>query len=229
MPESVDAEALQPVREGKLDVATFASSSSVRNLASLLGDDFARSTTQSSPASAPLRPTPRASSASSRHRALDAHHPRARRRVEGALHPGMTGRIRPLAIVVVRRPSDGAILAAPGSDNLANPRFYRPLGGEIEFGELAIDAARRELREEISAEITDVRLLGIVENRFTFMGARGHELVCDLRSLLRRPSYYDREVIDCDEGGAAFEAHWVPLSRFPPADRRCIRMSSWLC
>ena len=109
-------------------------------------------------------------------------------------------RIRPLAIVVVRRPSDGAILAAPGSDNLANPRFYRPLGGEIEFGELAIDAAQR--------------LLGIVENHFTFMGAPGHELVWIYEAAFADPSFYEREVIDCDEGGDAFEAHWVPLSRF---------------
>ncbi len=123
-------------------------------------------------------------------------------------------RIRPLAIVVVRRPSDGAILAAPGSDNLANPRFYRPLGGEIEFGELAIDAARREIREEVGAELADLRLLGIVENHFTFMGAPGHELVWIYEAAFADPSFYEREVIDCDEGGDAFEAHWVPLSRF---------------
>jgi uroporphyrinogen III methyltransferase/synthase len=39
-PKQVDAEALALVREGKIDIATFASSSSVRNLAALLGDDF---------------------------------------------------------------------------------------------------------------------------------------------------------------------------------------------
>jgi uroporphyrinogen III methyltransferase/synthase len=41
-PADPDAEALALVRAGRIDVATFASSSSVRNLATLLGDDFAR-------------------------------------------------------------------------------------------------------------------------------------------------------------------------------------------
>ncbi|HLF72089.1 MAG TPA: uroporphyrinogen-III synthase, partial [Dehalococcoidia bacterium] len=41
-PSSPDAEALQMIRDGRIDVATFASSSAVRNLATLLGGDFAR-------------------------------------------------------------------------------------------------------------------------------------------------------------------------------------------
>jgi uroporphyrinogen III methyltransferase/synthase len=41
-PQEPDADALRLVREDRIDVATFASSSSVRNLAALLGDDFNR-------------------------------------------------------------------------------------------------------------------------------------------------------------------------------------------
>jgi uroporphyrinogen III methyltransferase/synthase len=41
-PKEIDPEALALVRAGRIDVATFASSSAVRNLASLLGPDFAR-------------------------------------------------------------------------------------------------------------------------------------------------------------------------------------------
>jgi ADP-ribose pyrophosphatase YjhB (NUDIX family) len=123
-------------------------------------------------------------------------------------------RVRPLALVVVRRPSDGAILAAPGSDNVENPRFYRPLGGEIEFGERAEDAARREIREEIGAELTDLRLLAVTENHFTFRGAQGHELVWTFEGAFADSSFYEGDVIACREGEANFEAHWVPISRF---------------
>ena len=56
-------------------------------------------------------------------------------------------RIRPIALVVFKR-DDGAILVAPGYDRVKDKAFYRPLGGEIEFGELAIDAARREIHED---------------------------------------------------------------------------------
>ena len=41
-PSEPDAEALRLLREGRIDVVTFASSSSVRNLKALLGPDFER-------------------------------------------------------------------------------------------------------------------------------------------------------------------------------------------
>ncbi len=41
-PPTVDAEALSVLRNGRIDAATFASSSAVRNAATLLGDDFVR-------------------------------------------------------------------------------------------------------------------------------------------------------------------------------------------
>jgi ADP-ribose pyrophosphatase YjhB (NUDIX family) len=122
-------------------------------------------------------------------------------------------RIRPIAIVVFRR-DDGCILAAPGFDTVKQQRFYRPLGGEIEFGELAEDAARREILEEVGAEIDDLRLISVFENIFTFLGARGHELVWAFEATFKDPKYTLGEVVVCDEGGSAFEAHWVPLDLF---------------
>jgi ADP-ribose pyrophosphatase YjhB (NUDIX family) len=122
-------------------------------------------------------------------------------------------RIRPIALVVFRR-DDDAILVAPGFDTVKQQRFYRPLGGEIEFGERAEDAARREIREEIGAETEDLRLLYVCENLFTFLGVPGHELVWTYEARFADPSFYDCEVIDCDEYGSPFEAHWVPLDLF---------------
>jgi ADP-ribose pyrophosphatase YjhB (NUDIX family) len=119
-------------------------------------------------------------------------------------------RIRPIALVVFRR-QDGAILVAPGFDTVKQQRFYRPLGGEIEFGEHAEDAARREIREEIGAEIEDLRLLYTCENLFTFLGVPGHELVWTYEACFADRSFYDCEVIECDEYGSPFEANWVPL------------------
>jgi len=126
-------------------------------------------------------------------------------------------RIRPLAICVFRR-EDGAILVAPGYDKVKQQRFYRPLGGEVEFGERAEEAVRREIREELGAEIEDVKLLGVTENIFTFLGAEGHELVWIFEARLTNRTLYEQEVVICDEGGAAFEAHWVSLSLFEAGD-----------
>ncbi len=108
----------------------------------------------------------------------------------------------------------GRILAAPGFDRVKQQRFYRPLGGEIEFGELAEEAARRELREEVGAEIENVRLLQVAENIFTFLGSRGHELVWSFEASFVDPKFYEGDVVQCIEGEARFEAHWVPLSLF---------------
>ena len=66
------------------------------------------------------------------------------------LLPSWAG-IRPLALAVFR---DGPRILV--EDNAAWDRrdwFYRPPGGGVEFGERAIDAVRREMREEFGAEI----------------------------------------------------------------------------
>jgi len=55
--------------------------------------------------------------------------------------------------------------------------FFRPLGGGIEVGESAEAALRREFAEELAAELAQVRLLGVLENRFLYNGVPGHETV----------------------------------------------------
>jgi ADP-ribose pyrophosphatase YjhB (NUDIX family) len=132
---------------------------------------------------------------------------------KGQTTPEWANRIRPIAIVVFRR-DDGCILAVPGYDTVKQQRFYRPLGGEIEFGELAEHAARREIREETGAELGGLRLLNVAENIFTFLGFAGHELVWSFEASFTDPSYYESDIVRCLEGDAAFEAHWVPLSLF---------------
>jgi ADP-ribose pyrophosphatase YjhB (NUDIX family) len=121
--------------------------------------------------------------------------------------------IRPIALVVFRR-DDGALLLAPGYDSVKQQRFYRPLGGGIDFGERAEDAARREIREELGIEIDDLRFIAAVENIFTFLGQPGHELVWLYEARLRDPSLMAQDVIEADEGGAKFPVHWVQPSVF---------------
>jgi ADP-ribose pyrophosphatase YjhB (NUDIX family) len=122
-------------------------------------------------------------------------------------------RIRPLAICVIRR-EDGALLLAPGYDSVKQQRFYRPLGGEIEFGERAEDACRREILEELGAEIDDVRLLAVFENLFVFLGEPSHELVWTFEARFRDQALYAQDKLMADEHGAAFEVHWVPMEVF---------------
>jgi 8-oxo-dGTP pyrophosphatase MutT (NUDIX family) len=126
---------------------------------------------------------------------------------------GPTGEIRAMALVLFRRP-DGRILAAPGFDSVKGQRFYRPLGGGIDFGERAEDAARREIMEELGAKVENLRLVGVFENLFTFLGRQGHELIWLFEGSFVDPAFYGGDELTADESGAAFPVHWVSLETF---------------
>jgi ADP-ribose pyrophosphatase YjhB (NUDIX family) len=84
-------------------------------------------------------------------------------------------RIRPTVVCLFRK--GGRILVSEGFDSSKGEHYCRPLGGGIEFGESSRDALRREMREEVGAEVENLELVGVLENIFTFEGARGHEVV----------------------------------------------------
>ena len=72
---------------------------------------------------------------------------------------------------------DAGYLFAVGTDPVGPRTYFVPVGGGIEFGELATDAAVREVYEEIGVVIEKPRLLGVLENIFTWNGAANHEVV----------------------------------------------------
>ncbi len=117
-------------------------------------------------------------------------------------------RLRPVAVAAVRR-VDGAMLVQRGRDTTRGQTFHRLIGGGIDFGETAEQAVVREWQEELSARLQDVRLLGWVENLFTFEGSPGHELLA-----VHVGRVQDAHVLDRDDLGAipgtTSTAHWVP-------------------
>lgn len=105
---------------------------------------------------------------------------------------------------------DGHVLLSENHDRVRDLRFYRPLGGGIEFGETADEALRREFREELDVELDTVEPLGVLENIFTFEGHPGHEYVHVF--AVRSPGIdavpLDAELIVLDEGSPV---RWVEL------------------
>ncbi|RJP49354.1 MAG: NUDIX domain-containing protein [Anaerolineaceae bacterium] len=130
----------------------------------------------------------------------------------------MSNQIRPLAICIFR---DGdRILVGEGYDPVKRETFYRPLGGGIEFGERAEEALRREVREEIGAEIESPVYLFTLENIFTFNGEEGHEIVMIFDARFLDEDLYTQDSIagteTVENRQLSFKAVWMRLDAFGP-------------
>ncbi|MGH1351526.1 MAG: NUDIX hydrolase [Methyloligellaceae bacterium] len=103
----------------------------------------------------------------------------------------------------------GKTLASCGEDQKTGEKFYRLLGGSVEFGESAEQAVRREMIEEIQSEISNLTFLTVVENIFEFEGIPGHEVVFIYKGDLVRSELYNLPVFPFDEGQTRQTAKWV--------------------
>lgn len=121
-------------------------------------------------------------------------------------------RIRVIAICVFR--NAGRILVFEDFDSVKQSHYYRPLGGGVEFGETGKEAVIREIREELSAEITNVRSLGIMENLFTLEGKPGHQIVFVFDAEFADKTLYEKPFLEGYEHSADepdFAAKWIRL------------------
>lgn len=118
--------------------------------------------------------------------------------------------IRPVAVCVCRK--DGRLLVEQGRDRVTGERFLRAIGGAIEFGERAADAVRREWREELGVDLLDLRLLGVLENLFTWEGRPGHEIVFVFDGRIEEPERFSERPLDViDGGGQRHAVAWVAI------------------
>ena len=125
-----------------------------------------------------------------------------------------TEKVRPLALGIFRR--DDRILVFESRKELTGKIFYRPLGGTIEFGEYGRQALVREMREELGAEIENLRYLGLCENLFHVPdGRRGHEIVLLFEADLADEALYTQdEMVAHEDDGSTFKVVWQSLAFF---------------
>lgn len=118
--------------------------------------------------------------------------------------------IRPIAICVVRHAD--RILVFEGHDRVKHETFYRPFGGGIEFGEHSRDAVVREIREELGAEIHNLRFRSVIESIFVLNGTDHHEIVVVYEADLVDADLYQQEAIPAREAdGSLMVTRWMPL------------------
>jgi ADP-ribose pyrophosphatase YjhB (NUDIX family) len=120
------------------------------------------------------------------------------------------GKIRGLSVVLIRQGNE--ILVSPGHDEIKGTDFYRLLGGGIEFGETSLEAVKREIREELNAELENIKLLEVVENIFTYNNQAGHEIAFIYTAEFVDKSLYQQESFKIVDGGEEFEAIWLEIN-----------------
>ncbi len=122
---------------------------------------------------------------------------------------------RPRAIAICIFSHKGHILVAEIYDSVKQEYFYRPIGGSIEYGEYSKDTLIREVREEVSAEITQQHYLGTLENIFLDNGVQAHEIAFIYDALFTDSSLYMKERIEgIEDDNSPFTIVWKPLSFF---------------
>jgi ADP-ribose pyrophosphatase YjhB (NUDIX family) len=102
--------------------------------------------------------------------------------------------IRPKAICIIRNGSK--FLLEYSKWPTEKDIFYIPLGGQIKYGEYGEDTIRRELMEEVGAEMEDIRYLGTIENIFDVGDEIGHEIVLVYEAKFVDKMFYERDVIN---------------------------------
>ncbi|MEO9255649.1 MAG: NUDIX domain-containing protein, partial [Tepidiformaceae bacterium] len=107
--------------------------------------------------------------------------------------------------MVLRR--DGRFLLARHYEGAR--AFYRPPGGSIEVGEYAVDAAKREIREELGIELRELRQRGVIENIFTMNGELGHEVMFIFDAEWPDGLECGEVVHAVEDDGVTFDCHWM--------------------
>jgi ADP-ribose pyrophosphatase YjhB (NUDIX family) len=121
--------------------------------------------------------------------------------------------VRVIAIAIACR--DNRLLAVEVLDDAGALKGWRPPGGGVNFMELAADAVKREIREELGCDIHIEAALEVFENLYMHHDAKGHEIVFAFEISLSDRTIYarDRLTIKEDEGSTHF-AEWVEIDRF---------------
>jgi hypothetical protein len=103
-------------------------------------------------------------------------------------------RIRPIAICVCQE-SNRFLVA----EHCLRGKYYRLLGGAVEFGERGEHAIRCGMREEIHAELDEVRYLGMPENIYVSGWRLNHEITLVYDARLKDACLHDNETFQGNE------------------------------
>ncbi len=115
------------------------------------------------------------------------------------------------------------ILVSKSYDIVKKDYFYRPIGGTTEFGEYTSETVKREIIEEMEAEIENVRLEKVWENIFVCDGENGHEIVfLYTAEFVDKRNYERKEYKIIESNGEQIEAYWIKIEEFEEGKLRLV-------
>lgn len=119
--------------------------------------------------------------------------------------------IRPISLALIKN-SKGQYLYHRGRDKTMNETFYRPLGGGIDFGELAKVTLKREMLEELNEEVIIHEQLAMFESLFKYEERFGHEIIILFNAEFKNRHVYEKKELEIHEpNGLISIAVWRSL------------------
>jgi len=106
------------------------------------------------------------------------------------------------------------IFVSEGFDSVKKQYFYRPLGGNVEFGERTIDALKREIREELGEEIINLKIVLVIENIFQFESSPRHEIMFVYTGDVADGNFYRKKenLYITESDGEKARAMWISIN-----------------
>jgi 8-oxo-dGTP pyrophosphatase MutT (NUDIX family) len=115
------------------------------------------------------------------------------------------------------------VFVSEGYDSIKQQKYYRALGGSIEFGETSLAALEREFQEEIQAQLTNIYYLGCLENIYTLENRQGHEIVQVYKCDFIDAKFYHLEKLDFLEAdNQQCKALWIDIERVKSGELRLV-------
>jgi ADP-ribose pyrophosphatase YjhB (NUDIX family) len=105
----------------------------------------------------------------------------------------------------------GKLLLNTGYNRVKNERFFRLIGGTVNFGERIEDALKREIKEELDSKIENLRFLTIAESIFQYGREKRHEICFIYKGDLKNKKIYKKKSIHYIRNGEKFDAEWVAI------------------
>lgn len=134
--------------------------------------------------------------------------------------PFSSDTIRFLVIAVIKYGDQ--VFLSQGFDSVKQETFYRAMGGGVDFGESSFDALKREFKEEINAEITNIKYLGCLESIFQFKGTTGHEVIQVYQADFADDKFYQLKELTFYEKERKKTALWVNINELKSGNLRLV-------